>query len=557
MFPKTTRVLVAKKGYSPVSLRYLNASRKQPPSINSLRKSSNQLHSPGSYFDNRSKIINEFRVNNNPNPYPHKFRVDLSIPEFVQEYNNIEPNQRLEQEVLSIAGRVHSWRSSGTKLFFYDLHGEGAKIQITARAQDFERDFDRIHKIIRRGDIVGVRGFPGRTKSGELSIYPRDMVLLSPCLHQLPTPQQGFKDQNTRYHQRYLDLIMNNSTREKFITRTKIINHIRQFLNGLGFLEVETPMMTAIASGAAARTFVTRHADFKRDLFMRVAPELYLKQLVVGGLERVYEIGRQFRNESIDVVHNPEFTSCEFYMAYADMYDLMDMTEKMLSELVMLITGSPVVKYHPNGSEDGKELALNFTPPFPRLDVISCLEKTLEVKFPPSEEWNTDATNQFLKNICDKHNIKCSPPRITSRLLDKASILISKLIQPKCISPTFLTGHPQLMCPLAKHHREKPGLSERFELFVASHELINAYTELNDPFDQRERFKEQARNKDKGDQEAQLIDESFCTSLEYGLPPTAGWGLGIDRLAMILTDSITIKEVLLFPALSHGRTCEE
>lgn len=269
-------------------------------------------------------------------------------------------------------------------------------------------------------------------------------MLLSPCLHQLPTPQQGFKDQELRYRQRYLDLIMNKSVREKFIVRAKIINYIRKFLNDLEFLEVETPMITFVASGATARPFVTRHADFKRDMFMRIAPELYLKQLVIGGLDRVYEIGRQFRNESIDMTHNPEFTSCEFYMAYSDMYDLMDITEKLLSDMVKEIIGKPVIKYqrnhngkrderdngcNDNGSnkydggegDEREEIEIDFTPPFKRINVINYLEEILSVKFPSSREWNTEATNKFLENICAKHNLICNSPKTSSRLLEKVS----------------------------------------------------------------------------------------------------------------------------------------
>lgn len=372
-------------------------------------------------------------------------------------------------------------RASGQKLLFVDITEDGAKVQIFATADGYQGDYEFIHRTLKRGDIIGVRGVPGKTKTGELSIKPTEIVPLSYCLHQLP---KGKADENlltkdTRYRQRYLDLLLNGHVKRIFETRNKIIDFIRKYLRDMDFIEVETPMMNMIPGGATARPFETFHNELDMKLYMRIAPELYLKMLVVGGMNRVFEIGKQFRNEGIDMTHNPEFTTCEFYWAYADYNDLMEMTEDMLSSMVYSIHGSYKIQYHPEGLENpDKKIEIDFTKPFRRIPMMKGLEEVLGVKLPKNTELGTEESRIFFDKLCKEKGVECSNPRTTARLIDK---LVGEYLESQCKNPTFIIDTPSIMSPLAKWHRSEEGLSERFELFCNYHEVINAYTELNDP----------------------------------------------------------------------------
>lgn len=524
----------------------LEEEKDKPQKEKKQGKEDDEILDPQQYFKNRSARIT--KLMEDPQgayyPYPHKWHIDYTIPKFVEKYDaQCQTNGEFSEEVVAIAGRVNAIRAASAKLVFYDLVAEGSKVQLMVNLKSYhdEADFNEVVGNIKRGDVIGAKGNPGRSQPGEFSLRPTHLKLLAPCLHMLPMERIGVKDQDVRYRQRYLDMICNKGIREKFMTRTKVIKFIRKYLDDRGFLEVETPTLNIIPGGAAATPFETLHRDLDMKMYMRIATELFLKQLVVGGIDRVYEIGKNFRNEGMDPTHNPEFTVCEFYWAYQDVYDLMEVTEHMLSTMVKEITGDTVVSLT---KEDGSILKIDFATPWKRVPMMEELENKLGEKLPADLE--SEEANKWLDAQCTKHKVDCRAPRTTSRLIDK---LVGHFIEVDMINPTFLIEHPQLMSPLAKYHRSKPNVTERFELFINAKEFANAYTELNDPFKQRHLFEDQAKDKAKGDDEAMMVDKEFLKAIEHALPPTAGWGLGIDRLCMLLTNSLNIQEVILFPTM--------
>ncbi|KAK0249298.1 lysyl-tRNA synthetase [Friedmanniomyces endolithicus] len=525
------------------------ATRQPPPAAKRKAGPVEEELNPHQYFEIRSRAVKRMKETQSPNPFPHKYTVDYDLSNFEREYGQLKKGEVDRDRTISIAARIYNIRTAGENLRFYEVGVNGAEIQIMATNNEStsKTPFTEQHDHLRRGDWIGVKGFPGRTSPkrednpGELSVFAQETTLLAPCLHQIPSEHYGFKDQEERYRNRHLDLIMNKRTRDTFLARAKIIKYVRNYFDDNGFFEMETPILLKNAGGATAKPFNTHHNDLNMTLALRIATELPLKQLVVGGLTKVYELGRQFRNEGIDLTHNPEFTSCEYYEAFADVYDVMDRTEELVEGMVKAICGSLQTEFT---TQHGETYNVNWAKPWKRIEMMPALEEACGEKFPAGDQLHTDETNQFLRRMLKKTGLECTPPLTNTRMIDK---MVGEFIEEKCVNPTFITGHPQVMSPLAKYHRSQPGLCERFEAFVCKKEIVNAYTELNDPFDQRLRFEEQANQKAQGDDEAQVLDEGFLTAMEYGLPPTGGWGMGIDRMVMFLTNHYSIKEVLTFP----------
>ncbi|KAJ3374271.1 hypothetical protein GGF31_007790 [Allomyces arbusculus] len=487
--------------------------------------------------------------------YPHfRHLSPWPISRFIKQYElQFEAKGRDAAVDVALAGRVVARRDASSKLVFLTIQGEiDQTVQVMASRANFadEGDWDRLKHEVQVGDIAYFRGFPGKTGTGELSLFARASDHLTPSLHEIPFKHR-IKDQEKRTRNRVLDLLVNVDLRRRLRTRTLVIQHVRDFLSSRDFLEVDTPVLSTQAGGANARPFTTTAHAYGLDMALRVAPELWLKKLVVAGFDRVFELGKQFRNEGFDATHNPEFVTCEFYMAYANLDDLIKMTEQMLSEIAVKVHGEEGAKRVVVKVDDVTKHEVNFTAPYKVIDVVPFLEARLGA-LPRLDSPTLEAD---LEAYCVQHHVPLPAyPRTAPRLLDA---IISHVIEPECVQPTFVRGHPRIMSPLAKSMQENPLLAARIELFVASKELVNAYEELNDPVEQRDRFMQQQRDKDSGDVEAQPLDDEFCRALEYGLPPTAGWGLGIDRLCMMLTGVHHIREVMPFPTVRPLATAPE
>ncbi len=489
--------------------------------------------------EQRRKKLEEYR-REGIEPYPHRFEVKDTAAGVAAEFGG-----RAAEELdggtarRTVAGRLMAYRSFGKAIFGHVQDATG-RLQIYCRRDKLPPEVFGVAKRLDTGDIVGVTGRPFKTRTGELTLEADSLTLLAKALRPLPEKWHGLKDVEVRYRQRYLDLIMNPEVREAFRVRRLLVREIRRFLDDRGFTEVETPMMQPLPGGAAARPFVTHHNALGLDLYLRIAPELYLKRLVVGGLERVYEINRNFRNEGISTMHNPEFTMLEFYQAYADYRLLMDLTEEMFVYLADRVLGRRALDYQGQ--------AIELAPPWARLSLDESLVKIGGVD--PEELPDRAALLARAAGL--------GIPKVEGMGAGKLrQEIFERLVQPKLVSPTFITLFPREVSPLSKSTPENPDLVERFELYVAGMEVANAFTELNDPDEQRRRFEDQVRASRAGDEEAMPLDEDYLAALEYGLPPTGGEGIGIDRLAMIFADAASIRDVILFPQLKPRRETPE
>ena len=474
------------------------------------------------------------------NPYPAEEYIVSAYSDEIKETfkDDAEPRQ------VTIAGRIMSRRIMG-KASFIELQDSTGRIQVYITRDDICPDENNTElynmvfkKLLDIGDIVGIKGFVFRTQMGEISVHAKELTLLSKSLRPLPVVKEkdgvvydGFTDPELRYRQRYVDLIVNENVKDTFIKRTKIFNSMREFLNGHGYIEVDTPVLQSIPGGATARPFTTHHNALDIPLYLRIANELYLKRLIVGGFEGVYEFSRNFRNEGMDRTHNPEFTVMEFYVAYKDYHWMMDFTERMLEKICMDVHGTTKVKMG--------EREIDYKAPYPRVTMIDSIRHFTGIDISGMDEAQ-------LRDVCKQLDIEQDETMGKGKLIDA---IFGEKCEGNYIQPTFIIDYPIEMSPLTKKHRNNPELTERFELMVNGKELANAYSELNDPIDQRIRFEDQLKLSEKGDDEAMFIDQDFLRALEYGMPPTSGIGIGMDRLAMFLTGQETIQEVLLFPQM--------
>ncbi len=474
-------------------------------------------------------------------PYGDPFEADSHTADLVAQYKDASnDNLSIHPVECSLAGRIVALRSFG-KATFAHIQDDSGRIQLYFKKDILGTSYAVLKKFD-IGDIIGISGRLFRTKTDELTVEVKTCVLLAKSVRPLPEKWHGLKDIETRYRQRYVDLIVNPEVRKKFAQRSAIIKAIRDFLEQNRFIEVETPMMHQIPGGATAKPFKTHHNALGIDLYLRIAPELYLKRLLVGGYERVYELNKNFRNEGISTKHNPEFSMLEFYIAYKDYNYLMSLTEELVTHVAMKTLGTLKITY---GDTD-----IDLTPPWPRIPMLEALAK----KGVPEEIVN-DAGR--LLSWARDNRIDIPAGSSHAKVLDE---IFKEIVEPDLIQPTFITDHPVELSPLAKRKADNPSLVERFELFICSREIANAFSELTDPFDQRQRFSEQMKAKQEGDEEAHWMDEDFIRALEYGMPPAAGEGIGIDRLVMLFTNAQSIRDVVLFPQLKpeqHQKTDEK
>ena len=467
-------------------------------------------------------------------PFGGKFVRSHLTDELIDTYDQFSKEELEDKEdVVTIAGSVMTKRGKGKAGFAHiqDIQGQ---IQIYVRKDTVGDDAYDVFKTLDMGDIVGIKGKMFKTKVGELSVKATELHLLSKSLRPLPEKYHGLKDIEQRYRQRYLDLITNPESRETFVLRSKIIQSMRHYLDDHGFLEVETPMMHSIPGGAAARPFETHHNALDIPLYMRIAIELHLKRLVVGGMEKVYEIGRVFRNEGVSTRHNPEFTMIELYEAYADYHDIMELTENLIAHIAKEVHGTTKLQYG--------EAEVDLTPRWKRLHMADAVKEYVGVDF-----WQ-EMTDEEARALAKEHGVDITEHMTYGHVLNE---FFEQKIEDKLVQPTFIYGHPVEISPLAKKNEEDPRFTDRFELFIVGREHANAFSELNDPIDQRERFESQVAERESGNDEAHLMDEDFLEALEYGMPPTGGLGIGVDRLVMLLTNSASIRDVLLFPQMRN------
>lgn len=493
--------------------------------------------STSNLLNRRREELDELK-NRGINPYPYRFEVTHSSQNILEDFERLE----IEEIEVNYAGRVMSVRKMGKSTFMH-LQDRDGKLQVYLRKEMVGDEEYKTLKLLDIGDIIGVTGKVFKTRTGEISIMVAGYELLSKSIRPLPIVKETvdedgnkilhdqFADKELRYRQRYVDLIVNPEVRQVFIKRAEIVREIRKFLDERDFLEVETPVLQPLYGGAAARPFVTHHNALDMKLYLRIADELYLKRLIVGGLERVYEIAKDFRNEGMDRNHNPEFTMLEFYQAYADYNDMMALFESLVATVAERVTGSMKIQF--------KEHEIDLTPPWPRLPLLEAIEKYAKVDVGGMDEAQ-------LRAVCKEKHVEITPTMGVGKLIDE---LFKDYVEPHLIQPTFICDYPIELSPLAKIHRDNPRLTERFEPFIAGSEIGNAFSELSDPLDQRERFEAQMSLKERGDDEAQMLDEDFLRALEYGMPPTGGVGIGVDRLVMLLTNSPSIRDVILFPQM--------